>query len=324
MEALCAVVWRLPMSTLAIYNRRVAETMLRTWSTQRLLDEITADRFGANLQTDERQALVRFLHDWVQRALGPLSLRDALLIDPRRGTHVYNLICTALTVARYPLPPAIAHVLKECGDTEITPQQMQAVLEANTAQSEHQRELGATMPYHPSTEANTALHGVLEGAETDGLALAWYDGDVSQYRIPANLEELLPPLPTPYQDPIVQFEQPTGLRRYIAWGLAICGLTLLASSLLMGHMPQQPAGLPLAFLTLALMVGISAGWTGYTGALCIWLVANLPEFHHGTIFLWPSTPLLLSGLVLLFLDRRVRIMWRWIRQFLMKRSNQRR
>lgn len=91
---------------------------------------------------------------------------------------------------------------------------------------------------------------------------------------------------------------------------------LLLLPLLGGQIPEHPAGLPLALITLALLVGIRAGWAGYAGSLCIWLVANLPGFRHGMALqaLWPALPLLVVGLLLLSADRRVRAMWRWVRQ----------
>jgi hypothetical protein len=96
--------------------------------------------------------------------------------------------------------------------------------------------------------------------------------------------------------------------------LALTGVALLGIPLLTGHLPSQPAGIPLALLTLALLLGIKAGWQGYAGSICIWLVANLPGFHHGTMVdLWLAIPLLVAGVILLALDRRVRVMWRWIR-----------
>ena len=81
-----------------------------------------------------------------------------------------------------------------------------------------------------------------------------------------------------------------------------------------GAIPQHPAGLPLAMLTLALLVGIRAGWAGLLGSLFLWLVPNLPGFRHGTgpTPLFPIFPLVAAGLALLVLDRRIRAMWVWI------------
>jgi hypothetical protein len=90
--------------------------------------------------------------------------------------------------------------------------------------------------------------------------------------------------------------------------------------LLGGTIPQHPAGLPLALITLALLIGISARWAGWVGATSIWLVANLPSFRHGTsaLALLPALPLLAVGVALLILDRRVRALWIWIRQQISK------
>jgi hypothetical protein len=93
-------------------------------------------------------------------------------------------------------------------------------------------------------------------------------------------------------------------------------MTLLGLPALFGRIPEHPAGLPLALITLALLVGIRAGKAGYAGSLCIWLVAQLPSFRHDTTasLIWPALPLLGAGLLLLSVDRRIRAMWAWIRR----------
>lgn len=313
------------MPTLAVYNRQHAEDMVRTWTPQRLFNETRAGRFGTELSHAESEELMALTRAWMQRALGPLSLRDALLVDPRRGARVYDLICTTLTVERHHVPIELAQALALPTDAEPTPQQIRAVMATLRSQRHaHSPEARDSEADQAFDTVCDALDTALQRAEAEQLALTWYDGDTARYPFPTTLEALLPPLPTPFADPVVQFEQPTGWRRTIAMSLAIAGLGLLVLPLLMGHQPQQPAGLPLALLTLALMVGTRAGWSGYAGALCIWLVANLPGFRHGTPFLWPAVPLLTLGLILLALDRHVRAMWRWICQLFTRRFATRR
>jgi hypothetical protein len=144
--------------------------------------------------------------------------------------------------------------------------------------------------------------------------LTHYQGTTPHYPFPDDLETLLPPLPVPYEEPMVRFEQPTGWRRALAIALVVMGVASLGIPLLLGQVPAQPAGLPLGLLTLGLLVGIRAGWAGYLGSLCIWLVPNLPNFHYSTKLtaLWPDILLLVAGMVLLACDRYVRAMWRWI------------
>lgn len=303
------------MCTLVIYNRHQARELLRHWTTQQLLEEINAGRCNGKLSEAECTELATLARAWMHRALGPLTLRDALLVDPRRGARVYDLLCKTLTVERYVVPPAIAELIEPADDGAIAPEQVRLRLEAATGtlmQKPEQRE---------HLEQLTALASVIDHAEATGLALACYAGETAHYPFPDDLDALLPVPPPPFPQPVVPFEQPIGWRRRLAMGSAFLGVAFLGVPLVMGRMPAQPAGLPLALLTIALLVGIKAGWAGFAGSLCIWLVANLPGFHHDTVgsTLWPGVPLLVVGVILLSLDRHVRAMWHWLRLRLMGR-----
>lgn len=313
------------MTTLTAYKRHLATDLLRNGTPQRLLDEIHAGRFGAELSAGELEELSRLVRAWMQRAFGLLALRDVLLIDPGRGARVYDLICKTLTVGRYPLPPDVTEALSPLDGSELTPQQIRDALKAwssehgvwNTEQyavDTTQRAKETNLLHRVAPNADD-LAAFLDQAEADGLGLTHHADNCPHYPLPADLDTLLPPIPAPFPRQMLRFEHPTGWRRAMAMGLALTGVGLLGMPLLTGHVPSQPAGLPLALMTLALMIGIHAGWSGYTGAFCVWLVANLPGFHHGSIFttLWPGIPLVLVGLLLLALDQRVRAMWRWIR-----------
>jgi hypothetical protein len=283
------------MPTLVAYNRQRAAEMLRCWTPQRLLDELQAGRYGAELETSEREELQALLQDWVYRALGLVTLRDALWVDPQRGERVYDLLCTTLTTAHVALAAGHASTLPDAGG-DIPTQQV--------------RDLLAQQP----TARREPLATLVQQAEVDGLAFTWHYGSSTRYPFPDDLEHLLPPPPQPYNEPMVRFEQPTGWRRALAIVLVVLGVASLGVPLLAGSMPAQPAGLPLGLLTLGLLVGIRAGWPGSIGAFCIWLVPNLPTFHYGTSLaaFWPALPLLTLGMLLLGCDRHVRALWRWI------------
>jgi hypothetical protein len=128
--------------------------------------------------------------------------------------------------------------------------------------------------------------------------------------LPSELPDLLPAPPAPLADPA--FEPPSGRRRAVATALVTLGLVwLLVQLLVRESVAVRPAGVPLALFTLALLVGVRAHWQGFLGSACIWLVANLPGFHHRTVLSWPTLPLLAVGVLLLALDGRIRAMWAW-------------
>ncbi len=278
---------RSPATSIVAYDRERVNAIIRDWSTQYLAQELRAGRFGKRLNPSQVAELEALLTAWRQRALGPLPLRDALLVDEARGRRVFALLCAALVVQRAPVPP-----------------DLDATLPTDPADLE---ELPAALAADP------ALRALAEVASHNGLRLAVQQAP-DAFPYPDNLEALVAPPPR-LARPAEEFEQPTGWRRNIAILLATGGVLLLLLPLLGGQIPRHPAGLPLALLTLALLVGIRAGWAGYAGSLCIWLVANLPGFHHGTTLqsLLPALPLLAIGLILLNADRRVRAMWGWIR-----------
>lgn len=274
---------------LVAYDRRAVYAALRDQTPLGLREDLRAWRFGARLSPAQTAELDAYLSAWVQRALGALALRDALLIDELRGRRVFSLLCAAHARGRATVPAGMAARLP----------QLPASL----------NELPAGLAAAPALVALAAQAG------REGLALAALAEDEG-YPFPDDLETLIPPPPalSPDDEP---FAPPTGWRRRGAALLAVAGVVLLALPLLLGAIPQRPAGLPLALITLALLVGIRAGWAGYAGSLCIWLVANLPGFHHGSALpasLWPALPLIVAGLALLWLDPQVRAMWAWIRR----------
>lgn len=280
---------RHPTPSIAIYDQARVEGLLRDETPHGLLAHLRAGVFGTRLTPAQAHELEDLLVAWEQRALGQMPLRDALLVDTDRGRRAHALICAALTIERASVPSEIASALPSAP----------ALL----------RELSDEL------RVNAALGRLSERAAQGGLAMVWQSRP-DEFPPPEGLERLTPQLPVGYPHPDDTFEPPTGWRRAIAVILAAAGVIWLGFPLLTGHIPEHPAGWPLALLTLALMVGISAGWRGHLGSLCIWLVANLPAFRHGTslISLLPALPLMGVGLLLLRFDRRVRAMWRWVRR----------
>lgn len=302
-----------PLMGVAAYDQQQVAKWLREWTPQQLLQEVHARRFDTTLNAEEIAELTSLLQDWVRRALGAVTLRDALWVDQQRGVRVYDLICRVLTIWHYPIPRTLetltgAAAAARAGTVLLEPQR---VREAQVWVRH------AYMSYRAPTEIQSEtdqLVRLVEHAETQGLSLACYLLPTPHYPFPATLDTLLPSPPVPYYEPGSRFEQPTGWRRTIAITLAIFGVSSLGIPLLLGHVPAQPAGLPLGLLTLALLVGIEAGWSGYLGGFFIWLVPNLPGFRHGTGFtILPTVPLLVIGTIFLACDRHVRLLWRWIR-----------
>ncbi|MFV9503672.1 MAG: hypothetical protein AB4911_03815 [Oscillochloridaceae bacterium umkhey_bin13] len=277
------------MPTLLVaYDRRAVYALLRVWTPQQLGAELRTWRSERWLDPNQASELQVIVRAWEQRALGMVTLRDVLLIDPQRGRRAFDLICAAHTVARLALSPRLAAYLGSPGPLTELPA--------------------------PLCERHD-LAALNQRVANEGLALAALTTD-GAYPFPDDLNALTPP---PTGDPygVVSFEQPTGWRRRIAILLAGLGVVLLVIPILLGRIPDDPARLPLALLTLALLIGIRAGRAGWLGSLCIWLVANLPGFRHGLAplaTLWPGLPMLIVGVILLTLDRRIRAMWRWLRQ----------
>ncbi len=286
------------MSTLApdqpllvAYDSGRVREMLRDMTAQALYDSLRHGTFGANLTPAERAELESLLMAWIQRALGYVFLRDALLVDPQRGPRVYSLICADMTTAQVTLNPDLAAALRGRDLTTLSPSEL------------------AALHIH-----DAAIYQLAERVTHTSQSLVLLEQPGS-FPLPTDLHRLLPtiPLHLPHADDY--FVPPTGLRRWVAVTLALIGVLLLLVPVMGGTIPKHPAGLPLALITLALMVGIKAGWAGYCGALCLWLVPNLPGFRADRHLaeLLPYVPLVLGGVTLLIYDRRVRALWAWVR-----------
>jgi hypothetical protein len=276
--------------TLVAYDRQAVYDLLREQTPHGLRERLRTGNLSAPLSPTQTRELERHLNAWVQRALGVMPLRDALLVDEQRGRRVFSLLCTTQTRERANIPLGLAGRLADL------PVGME--------------ELPGTLASAPGLVALAAR------ARRDGLALAALGAD-DEFPFPEDLVALKPIPPKLNAPGKPDFEQPRGWRRRSAALLAIAGVALLVLPLLLGVIPRQSAGLPLALITLALLVGIKAGWAGYAGSLCIWLVANLPGFHHGSSLpttLWPALPLLALGLSLLWLDPQVHALWGWLRR----------
>lgn len=273
------------------YDRRRIYAMLRNWTPERLQGELAAGLFSKRLTRAEAAELSEHLTAWRQRALGPMSLRDTMLVDERRGRRVFTLLCVALTWDRAALPDGLAASLPSA------PADLSAPPASATCYAE--------------------LDALARRAAAEGLTLGLI-ASTGDYPFPDDLDGLLPTPPAGGPSKEAGFEQPSGWRWRIAVLLATAGVALLTLPLLLGAIPDHPAGLPLALMTLALLIGIKAGPAGFAGALCIWLIANLPGFRHDSSLLeilWPALPLMAVGLTLLALDRHVRALWRWIRRW---------
>lgn len=287
--------------TIVAYDEAAVRELLRTVSAQQLIAAIHAGRCFGEFTERQTAEILAILYAWSRRALGPMPLRDALLVDPQRGRLLYNALCTDFARERCTLTAATAARLQLAGSGALDPASLTARLALPNGAETDDDELAR-------------LRTLADRAVQTNFALAYFPPPAAEYPFPTDLETLLPPLPY-VDEPGLRFEYPSGRRQVLATALASLGVILLGLPLLGGAPPPQPAGLPLALLTLALLIGIRASWSGYLGSLCIWLVANLPGFHFGSIpALWPSIPLLVAGVLLLALDRRIRIMWRWIRR----------
>lgn len=282
-----------------------------SWTAEQLLEAIHNETIGASLSNEEKHELLRIGQDWMQRALGHVLLRDAIWVDLPRGKRVYDILCTMVSVGRCPLPLAPGEdVSRMCGVVLLPHEVRDLMREGGNGASYVVGTQGKGQQQH--ARILQELETLIEQAETDRLALACYEGAGASYPFPNDLDTLLPPPPRPYVDPALRFKPPSGWRRTVAFFLVILGVLLLGVPLLMGHVPVQPAGFPLGLLTLGLLVGIRAGWSGYLGGGGVWLVANLPAFHYNAQTTWGLIPLLLAGLFLMALDKNVRILWHWI------------
>lgn len=281
------------MTVLVAYDNERLQAILRDWSVDQLRWELDDGLFAGQLSHHAQEELRMLTIAWSQRALGAMSLRDALLIDPDRGRRCNYLLALALTEESCRAAPPELLEPADHGPTVLEPQRVRQLL--------------------THTADRTCLQRCLERAEQQSLQLACADTDDDDLYPFPDLAQLLPD--PPLIADAARFEPPRGWRRATAMGLALFGAILLVWPLMLGRLPDQPAGWPLALMTLALLVGIRAGYAGFFGSACIWAVANLPTFQYGTLInLWPALPLLLVGVILLAFDRQIRLMWRWIRR----------
>jgi hypothetical protein len=292
------------------YDRPWIETILRDWNAQQLLQRVHAGDFAEDLSDDELAELTDILVEWQRRALSTVTLRDAIQVDQRRGTRLHDLLCQAGVIGQIRLLDSSAPLVKLCsarnGVTWLEP------TELRRAFALHKRVTDPTT----NVRIPAGLAALMRQADDGKLGLLCSAEPGPPFPLPHNIDTLLPPPPAAYDEPPLLFEQPTGWRRKLAIGLALSGVAALTLPLLAGELPTRPAGLPLGLFTLALLVGIRAGWPGYLGALVLWLVPNLPGFQYGTTpaLFWPTLPLSVIGLILLACDRYVWALWRWIWQ----------
>lgn len=295
------------MALLVAYDLDSVTRIVRDWTGDRLLHDLDRGRVCESLHPHERRALRDLLIDWHRRALGKVMLRDAMLVDRQRGQQIYTLLCRSFTHSSHPVPAAAAPLFAAGAAPPDLPALRVALDELGT------RPAIAT----EQAMALALLDGVLLQAERHALALYCSPTTANepvQFPLPAHLESLLPTLPPAPQPRLgALFVPPSGWRRTLAITLAAVGILWLAVPLLLGQVPIRPAGAPLGLLTLALLVGIRAGWAGYAGSLYLWLVPNLPWFHYGQRFDWLLTlPLLVAGTVLIAMDKHIRALWWWI------------
>jgi hypothetical protein len=303
------------MPILVVYSKPRARELLHAWTPQQLCDALKSGQFGATLTTGESEELEKLLHEWMQRALGSVTLRDALWVDPHRGARVYDLVCAALTVERCVLPPAAEQVLSELNGVDMSPQQVRDMLANGDVYSqdmvcESQRESQHSQGASPSS----TLHDVVERAESLNLPLTWYHETGPHYPFPHDLDlDLdLDSLPCPHAGSCNSSEthsdQSVNWRRTLAVLLVCLGCGGLGVRLLVRHAPPPSTRFSPGLLTLGTLVGIRAGWPGYTGGLCLWL-ASLPHSsgqEKGRFLVWKAA-LFVFGVVFLFSDRQVRV-----------------
>ncbi|NJM06934.1 hypothetical protein HC891_13285 [Candidatus Gracilibacteria bacterium] len=67
-------------------------SLLRNTTPRQLLALLVDESERFDLCTVQRDELLAILHAWDQRALSDVPLRDAVLVDPKRGLRVYQLL----------------------------------------------------------------------------------------------------------------------------------------------------------------------------------------------------------------------------------------
>ncbi len=178
--------------TLAFYNKTQVREILRLHTPTQLLEALRAGHYSSTLSAEQTEELQTLLQAWIQRALGIVTLRDALLVDPQRGERVYNLICVALTEIHLRLPPEVDERLYALDAVEISiPQAMHAIKQCYNkidVAEERKARLYAECMH---------IQACIYKAETHDLALAYYEGTAPHYPFPSDLETLLPPKPVP-------------------------------------------------------------------------------------------------------------------------------
>jgi hypothetical protein len=278
--------------------------MVHTWSPGELFAALQAQHFGTTLGAEEGEELMGLLQAWIQRALGLVTLRDAIWVDPHRGIRVYSLICRGLTVAEHVVPSDLISEPQRLHGHELVSSEIKNALISQS--DEHETENNATIHAERSK-----ILSMLEWAEAQGLTLAYLASPGATYPFAENLDEPVVPRLVPYEYQEHSFERTAGWRRIATLGLIFLSVLFLGLSFL-GRRPSQTTRVSLALFLLAVLVGVRAGWMGYSGAFCIWLVVNLLRSRQNLHLSFWQGLLLPIGVILLAFDRPVRGMWRWI------------
>ncbi|NJL05615.1 MAG: hypothetical protein HC911_12085 [Chloroflexaceae bacterium] len=97
-----------------VYDQQHVTTLVRDWSADQLYQALQREQFGTVLPPPDQRVLAALLVDWQRRALGQVMLRDAMLVDQRRGAQVYRLLCYSQIRAAQPIPEIAAHLFTPC------------------------------------------------------------------------------------------------------------------------------------------------------------------------------------------------------------------
>jgi hypothetical protein len=212
------------MPLLVVYDKSQALALVQTWSPSQLHTALGEQTFGDTLLPAERAALLHLVHEWMVRALGAVMLRDALLVDPQRGQQVYHLLCRALTREQQQVSPAMHRWLAPLQGQSLTLQHIRTIL----------HKIG-----RESARNNATIHAewaklamVLQQAAEAGWDVVCCEDAAQQgaFPYPTDLEDLLPPLPLPYEmHKSSSFAQIgwLGWRHILALILVVVGLVLL-------------------------------------------------------------------------------------------------
>ncbi|NJP07434.1 MAG: hypothetical protein HC837_18320 [Chloroflexaceae bacterium] len=185
---------------LVLFDRQQVIEILRSVTPQHLLRDLEAGHVGTSLSQQQRQEFHQLLQDWVRRALGMVTLRDALKVDPTRGRRVYDLLCQAFTVGQYPLSPTLAQQMGLPAGVVFEPQELRTRPSLPTHLP--QRDPGSAQTETPAPLSELDLPAVLAQADAANLALAYVPADQeASYPWPEHLDSLLPPPLTPDQAP---------------------------------------------------------------------------------------------------------------------------